>query len=117
MSDYMDRYTPLIVAKFWSRVDIPNREALCWEWTAAKRRFGYGAMNIAGVQMGAHRIAWELFNGPIPDGLHACHHCDNPSCVNPSHIFLGTHADNMADRKAKGRALGPKKIEEARLVL
>lgn len=112
----MDRYTPLIVAKFWSRVDIPRKDALCWTWTAAKIK-GYGTMNVGGKNCGAHRIAWELFNGPIPDGLHACHHCDNPSCVNPSHIFLGTHQDNMADKQAKGRGPGCRTVEESRLVL
>ncbi|MDG1950134.1 MAG: HNH endonuclease [bacterium] len=51
----------------------------------------------------AHRAAWELESGPIPDGLHCCHHCDNPPCVNVNHLFLGTDADNMADKEAKGR--------------
>jgi hypothetical protein len=78
----------------------------CWLWTANVNRDGYGLM--CGSRRGrkqflAHRIAWELFRGPIPIGMQVLHRCDTPSCVRPDHLFLGTHADNMLDKVRKGR--------------
>jgi hypothetical protein len=68
---------------------------------------GYGTLYAEGRHQGAHRLAWELANGrAIPAGLFICHRCDNPLCVNPDHLFLGTHTDNMRDMIAKGRARG-----------
>jgi hypothetical protein len=64
---------------------------------------GYGSIYADGRLQKAHRVVWQVEHGPIPDGLHVLHQCDNPPCCNPAHLFLGTHADNMADKIAKGR--------------
>jgi len=78
-------------------------EAGCLEWQGYRETFGYGQIRINGKLYKAHRYAFELAYGPIPEGLVICHRCDNPPCCNPEHLFLGTHADNIADRCAKGR--------------
>ena len=75
----------------------------CWVWTASLDTQGYGQHHYHGVQRGAHRVAHELYVGAIPLGLHVLHKCDNRRCVNPDHLFLGTHQDNMRDRNQKGR--------------
>jgi hypothetical protein len=85
----------------------------CWEWQGA-RQFGYGVFQLGvGVAKKAHRLAWEWEHGPIPDGMCVCHHCDNPSCCNPSHLFLGTPQDNVRDRNAKGRQAKGKSLAQA----
>lgn len=76
----------------------------CIEWTAYRQPRGYGAISVGAKQELAHRVSWMLHNGPIPSGMHVLHKCDNQPCVNPEHLFIGTHADNMRDRSAKGRA-------------
>lgn len=88
--------------RFWSRASKPSLNA-CWEWQGGKTSDGYGASAIRNKSALAHRVAWELANGPIPAGMEVCHRCDNPPCVNPAHLFLGSHADNIRDMFAKGR--------------
>lgn len=86
---------------FWSMV---SKSEGCWTWTGQHTRAGYGHISFMGHRWRyAHRVAWELSNGPIPHGRLVCHRCDNPGCVRPDHLFLGTQADNMRDMVSKGR--------------
>lgn len=87
----------------WSRVQKGSPDE-CWPWKAAKVGGGYGHFQFAGLKR-ANRVAYEITHGPLAPGLCACHRCDNPSCCNPSHIFAGTHAENMRDMRDKGRAV------------
>lgn len=94
--------------RFWSKVDRSGGQDACWEWKASRRGLGYGQFAYPGRSpQKAHRVAYELESGPIPDGLGVLHKCDNPPCCNPRHLFLGTNADNMADMVLKGRQRSP----------
>ncbi len=97
-----------LVDRFWSKFDRPEHG--CWEWRAALHEHGYGIMGKGPRSAGlirAHRVSWLLFNGPIPDDLEVLHHCDNPKCVRPDHLFLGTQKDNIHDCISKGRNYPP----------
>lgn len=105
-------YNRPIEERFWEKVQV-GAPSECWEWTGTKAsRLPYGLFRTskdpADSPQGAHRVAWRLTYGAIPSEMFVCHRCDNPSCVNPDHLFLGTPADNLVDMRAKGR--GPKPL-------
>lgn len=82
--------------RFWSKVDRGTDDE-CWDWKGSTNRYGYGRMRIRGRLYYVHRIVWELFYGPIPEGKLVLHKCDNSLCVNPNHLYIGTQSDNMSD--------------------
>ena len=90
--------------RFWSKVRKADGDG-CWEWMGARVKTGYGQIGRSRTRqlIATHRLSWELYRGAIPSGLCVCHRCDNPRCVRPDHLFLGTQADNIHDMVAKGR--------------
>jgi hypothetical protein len=105
------------VDRFWAKADRSAGPEGCWVWTGAAYREGYGSVKDHATRRTrrAHRVAWEIAHGDIPNGLWVLHKCDNPPCVNPAHLFLGTHADNMVDKFAKGRAVCGEQNRRAKL--
>jgi hypothetical protein len=79
------------------------KKSKCWEWYGVKDKRGYGQTGRNDKYIGAHRLSWTLYRGEIPKGMHVLHRCDNPPCVNPDHLFLGTNSENQLDSVSKGR--------------
>ncbi len=98
-------------SNFWDNVDKCGSDE-CWEWTAGKHKDGYGHLKVQGKMKLAHRVVISLLGCDIPEGLQVLHHCDNPPCVNPKHLFFGTHDDNMKDKAKKCRVVTKLTAEE-----
>lgn len=95
--------------RFWSKVEKSGGPDACWLWRAGRfTGTGYGMFSVGGRIRRAHRVAFVLAHGEIPEGMCVIHSCDRPACVNPAHLRLGTHTDNMRDMAAKGRDAGPR---------
>lgn len=88
------------VERFLQNID---RTDTCWLWKKSVNKLGYGNFHVGDKNLAAHRVAWELLRGPIPPGVHVLHHCDNRRCVNPDHLYLGSHRDNMRDKINRDR--------------
>lgn len=94
------------VKRFWSKVDVrPAGQPGCWEWNAALKPNGYGWFCLDGKAISAHKMAWILSFGQIPQGKNVCHRCDNRKCVRPDHLWLGTQSENLTDMWRKGRGV------------
>jgi hypothetical protein len=93
----------LSIARFWSKVNQDSGRFGCWPWMGSRKEKGYGQTYFMGRNIRAHRLAYELEYGPVPNGLFVCHFCDNPSCCNPWHLVAATAKDNTQDMISKGR--------------
>jgi hypothetical protein len=96
-------YRPRVYGLNWRDHVLPEPNSGCWLWERTVDPRGYGRLRRGGKTVFVHRLAWADTYGPIPDDLIICHRCDNPGCANPDHLFIGTHADNVADKVGKGR--------------
>lgn len=100
--------------RFWSKIDVRG-PCECWMWRAGTNGNGYGHILWGEKRELAHRVSYSLANGPIPGGLHVLHKCDTPLCVNPAHLFVGTHTDNMRDKVDKGRGTKGESVPQSKL--
>lgn len=109
MGESKSPYDENVHKRFWDKVKIGSKTD-CWEWIAHRNKDGYGRLRINNKDYTAHRVSWEIHNGPLPkwtgfdNGLCIMHKCDNPSCVNPNHLSAGTNIENQRDSSAKGRS-------------
>jgi hypothetical protein len=122
-----DRNRRLMPERFWARVNkrgpIVRRLGRCWNWTGLRQpraKWAYGRLTVNSRSTFAHRVSWELAMGWIPTGFWVLHHCDNPVCVRPSHLYLGTAVENARDRQTRGRTArgeraGSSKLTEAQV--
>lgn len=108
------RRKPTVFDRFDDYVDRSGGPNACWPWLAG-RACGYGVVQVAGKQQKTHRLAFEKHHGPIPAGMFVCHSCDNPPCVNPAHLFLGSPKDNIEDMMQKGRQARGHRTNTAKL--
>lgn len=99
----MNKYRGYTLQQMFDLKTPERPDNSCWPWDAALFSNGYGAMKHGGKTLKGHRVSYELHKGRIPDGMYVCHSCDNKSCTNPDHLWIGTPADNMNDKVAKGR--------------
>ena len=107
MHAHKGRQARPLAERFWEKVEVGGQDE-CWTWLASTKQGGYGKiMGDDGRFYLAHRVAYEMLIGDIPAGLLLCHRCDNPACVNPAHMFIGTQADNLKDMRSKGRGNPP----------
>lgn len=106
------RAIPPLADRFWSKVQMADG---CWIWTGAKTTGGYGHISRDGRRQRAHRVSWELHHGAIPPGLQVCHACDNPQCVRPDHLWLGTNSENQIDSSSKRRKCMGERHRSAKL--
>ena len=102
--------------RFWSKVERGEAADDCWGWSAGVHSQGYGLLWVGRTRK-AHRLSWEIHNGPIPAGACVLHRCDNPPCANPRHLFLGSQADNVQDMMDKDRGNKPRGESVGRSVL
>lgn len=105
-----------LVKRFWAKVEVAGAND-CWHWKASTAGKGYGQIKVPGTrrQMYAHRLSYEIHCGPVPDGMLVMHSCDNPPCVNPNHLSVGTYGENLQDMAAKYRHLYGERNAQAKL--